>query len=511
VGAAQDGYRNPVIPGFHPDPSVCRVGDDFYLVTSSFEYFPGVPIFHSKDLVHWEQIGHCLTRDSQLPLDSCPASAGIFAPTLRYHEGTFYMITTNVSGGGTFLVTTTDPAGEWSEPMWTETGGIDPDLFFEDGKVYVTSTDGLLGLGMCEIDPSTGARLTELRHIWRGTGGRYAEGPHVYKKDGLYYLMISEGGTEYGHKVTIARSRELMGPYRSNPANPILTHADELTQTSQIQGTGHADLVQAPDGSWWMVCLAFRPALGRHHIMGRETFLAPVVWNDNSWPVVNGNGTIALEMKVPTLPLHPFDQPPPRTEFSEPFLGLEWNYLRNPVRGDYSLTERPGYLALQGTEVSLDQRDTPTFVGRRQEHFAFEAVTVVEFSPAAATDEAGLAVLMNDTHHYKLAVTREDGYPVLKLAVRLGSFSFTRAQAPLEPGPVTLVVTGSREAYTFAYAQGDDELTVLGQGDTYLLSTETAGGFTGVYLGLYTTGNGARPRSRAYFDSFEYRPFEDRG
>ena len=181
---AQSGYQNPIIPGFHPDPSVCRVGDDFYIVNSSFEYFPGVPIFHSKDLVNWEQIGYCLTRDSQLPLQKCGASAGIYATTIRYNEGIFYMTTTNVSGGGNFIVTATDPAGEWSDPVWLETTGIDPDLFFENGKVYVCNTDGKMGIQMSEVDLKTGKRIGEKRHIWRGTGGRYPEGPHIYKKDG---------------------------------------------------------------------------------------------------------------------------------------------------------------------------------------------------------------------------------------------------------------------------------------------------------------------------------------
>ena len=295
----QQGYQNPVIPGFHPDPSVCRVGDDFYLVNSSFQYFPGVPLFHSKDMVNWEQIGHCLTRPSQLPLHDASAWGGIYAPTIRYNDGTFYMITTNVSDKGNFIVHTTDPRGEWSEPVWVEQGGIDPSLYFEDGKCYLVSNpDNCIFL--CQIDPMTGKQLTESKRIWTGTGGRYPEGPHIYKKDGWYYLLISEGGTEYGHKVTIARSRRIDGPYTGNPANPILTHINMNAQGSPIQGTGHADLVEAPDGSWWMVCLAFRPQTGTHHLLGRETFLAPVRWDKGAWPVVNGDGTIALQMDVPT-------------------------------------------------------------------------------------------------------------------------------------------------------------------------------------------------------------------
>jgi xylan 1,4-beta-xylosidase len=507
ISFGQTGYQNPIIPGFHPDPSVCRVGDDFYIVNSSFEYFPGVPIFHSKDLVNWEQIGYCLTRESQLPLQKCGASAGIYATTIRYNEGIFYMITTNVSGLGNFIVTATNPAGEWSEPIKVETTGIDPDLFFENEKVYVCNTDGKMGIQMSQIDIKTGKRIGEMRHIWRGTGGRYAEGPHIYKKDGLYYLLISEGGTEYGHKITIARSKELMGPYMSNPANPILTHADEEKQEAPIQGTGHADLVQAADGSWWMVCLAFRPAKGRFHIMGRETYLAPVVWTENSWPVVNGNGTIDLEMKAKTLPQVPYKKEFKRVEFDDSKLGFEWNYLRNPVRENYSFTEKKGFLTLKATEVGLDWADTPTFMGRRQEHFNFEVSAEMEFNPSGENDEAGLTVLMNNSHHYKLSVKKQSGKKVLVISNRLGGFYFTTGKmVVIKSGSVKLKVVGSRDYYTFFYAQGNDEYKELGKCDTYFLSSEVAGGFTGNYIGIFATGNGNKTKAKAYFDWFIYQP-----
>ena len=504
-----EGYFNPVIPGFHPDPSVCRVGDDFYLVNSSFEYFPGVPIFHSRDLINWKQIGYCLTRDNQLPLDKCRASAGIYAPTIRHHNGVFYMITTNVSGGGNFIVTATNPAGEWSDPIWVETSGIDPDLFFEDGKVYVCGTDGKKGIQINEIDIKTGKRIGETRHIWKGTGGRYPEGPHIFKKDGFYYLLLSEGGTEYGHKVTIARSQELMGPYVGNPANPILTHKDELKQDSPIQGTGHADFVQAADGSFWMVFLAFRPATGRHHILGRETFLAPVVWMPNSWPVVNGNGTVELQMDVKTLPQVFVKNEFERVEFDKPELDLSWNYLRNPVRENYSLTEKLGAITLKATEVGLQDEDTPTFIGRRQQHFNFEATTELEFTPNSNNDEAGLTVLMNNKHHYKLTVTRQDGNRKIAIHCRLGGFYFPTGQSfDLDEGTVKLRVTGTNNYYAFWYAQGNSEFKELGKCDAYLLSSETAGGFTGVYIGLFASANGYKTSAKAYFNWFEYKPLK---
>ena len=211
---------NPIIPGFYPDPSICRVGRDYYLVTSSFEYFPGVPIFHSRDLVHWRQIGHCLTRPSQLPLHEAKASKGIYAPTLRHHAGRFYMVTTNTSHGGNFWVTAEDPAGEWSEPVWLDQPGIDPSLLFDDGKVYLTSS----GNAQCQIDPATGKRLGDLRRTWAGTGGGFLEAPHLYKIRGRYYLVTAEGGTGRGHMVTIARADNPWGPFENCPHNPILSN-----------------------------------------------------------------------------------------------------------------------------------------------------------------------------------------------------------------------------------------------------------------------------------------------
>jgi len=293
----QDGYSNPILPGFHPDPSICAVGEDFYLVNSTFQYYPGVPVYHSRDLVSWEQIGSCLVRTSQSDLSGALSWGGIYAPTIRYHDGTFYMIVTNCSHGGNFIVTAKDPAGPWSEPVYVNTPGIDPSLYFEGDRCYYTGSanDAIV---FCEIDVRTGELLSELKPIWKGTGGRYPEGPHIYFKDGWYYLLIAEGGTEFGHKITVARSRSIDGPYEGNPANPILTHFCQAGQTSPIQGLGHGDFVQGPDGSWWMVCLGFRTQGGNHHLMGRETFLAPVQWKEGEWPVVNEGKILSEHIDV---------------------------------------------------------------------------------------------------------------------------------------------------------------------------------------------------------------------
>jgi xylan 1,4-beta-xylosidase len=259
-------FTNPVIPGFFSDPSVTRAGEDCYPVNSTFEYFPGVPVFHGKDLVNWELIGCAIHRATQLP-----KGLNIFATTVRHHAGTFYMITTNTGAGGSFYVTATNPAGPWSDPVWTEAQGIDPDLFFDgDGKTYVVSST----FELHEIDLKTGTFVSEGRRIWNGTGGRSAEGPHIDKKEGFYYVMAAEGGTEEAHSETIARSKSIWGPYNTNPANPILAHANAAGQGNPIQGVGHADVVQAHGGSYWIVFHGYRTVGGGvQHILGRE--LAP--------------------------------------------------------------------------------------------------------------------------------------------------------------------------------------------------------------------------------------------
>ena len=499
------GYDNPVIPGFHPDPSVCRVGDDFYLVISSFCYFPGVPIFHSRDLVHWEQIGNCLTRASQLPLPGASAVGGIYAPTIRYADGTFYMITTNCSGMGNFLVYTDNPRGEWSEPVRIKQGGIDPSLYFEDGKCYMVSNPSG-GIYLCQIEPKTGEQLTPSRRIWNGTGGRYPEAPHIYKKDGYYYLLISEGGTEYGHKVTIARSRSIEGPYDSNPANPILTHINQNAQRNPIQGTGHADLVETADGSWWMVCLGFRPQSGSHHLLGRETFLAPVSWAKGAWPTVNGDGHIDLHMDVPTLPQHPFAERPARTVFGNGKLASEWLYLRNPIIEHYDNSCEA--LRMEATAVGLDDNGSPSFLGRRQQHVDFTAETAVSLQKAEKGDEAGLTVFMDKGSHYDLTVRQQDsGRQVLVLRYRLGLIIHTVCQVPLPKGQeVRLRVTGSAHRYDFAYTSGKGAFKHIGEADTRYISTETAGGFTGVVLAMYAVSASDGSKAEGVFRYFEYKP-----
>jgi xylan 1,4-beta-xylosidase len=489
-------FNNPVIPGFFSDPSVCRKGDDYYLVNSTFEYFPAVPVFHSKDLVNWEMIGYAIHRATQLP-----KGLNIFATTIRYHEGTFYMITTNMGVSGNFYVTATDPAGPWSDPILIAAQGIDPDLFFDDdGKAYVVSST----FDLHEIDLKTGKFVSEGRKLWNGTGGRYAEGPHIYKKDGFYYLMAAEGGTEEAHSETIARSKNIWGPYNSNPANPILAHANAAGQGNPIQGVGHADIVNAHDGSYWIVFHGYRTVGGGiQHILGRETCLAPVSWPKNGWPVVNGNGTVMVDMTCPTLPLKPFPPKPARVDFDSEKLGLEWNYVRYPVENDYSLSSRKGYLRLVGSEQTIEDRKSPTFVGRRLQDMYFTATAQLEFDPNQAGDEAGM-ILLNNGAHFDLFVKQINGRRVLINRLRFGTVIHESKEAVIKPGPVKLIIKGERSTFSFSYAQGNDPANEIAKVDSKFLSSETVGGFTGVYVGLYATGNGKPSTTSADYDWFEY-------
>lgn len=490
-------YTNPVIPGFYPDPSVCRVGDDYYLVNSTFEYYPGVPVFHSKDLIHWNQIGHCIHRKGQID-----GEINIFAPTIRYHAGTFYMITTNVSYKGNFYVTAQNPAGPWSDPIWIDMPEIDPDLFFDDnGKAYViTST-----FELAEIDIETGNLLSERKKIWNSTGGRYPEAPHIYKKDGFYYLMAAEGGTEEAHMVTIARSHNIWGPYIDNPANPIATHVNVAGMGKPIQGIGHADIIQAHDKSWWMVIHGYRSVTGYppHHILGRETCLVPVSWPKGGWPVVNGNGTVAVEMTCPTLPLNPFEAKPTRTNFDDEELGLEWNYIQPPTAGNFKLNSKKGILELTGSAGKIGEKGNPGFVGRRLTDIQFEATTRMEFNPKNENEEAGI-ILLNNGSHFDIMVYSKQGKRYLAVKLQFGQTIYKSKEIMLESGAVDLKIEGTGSEFIFSYAQNNNDFKKVETAGARFLSTQTVGWFTGLYVGLYATGNGTQAEVPAVFDWFEY-------
>lgn len=511
-------YTNPIISGFHPDPSICRVGLDYFLVTSSFEYFPGVPLFHSRDLVHWRQIGHVLTRPAQLSFANWRPSGGIFAPTIRHHDGVFYMITTNMSGGGNFYVHTKDPFGEWSDPIWVEQSGIDPSLHFDDdGRVYLTSNwigrfpppaevdaaESVWGIQQSKIDIKTGKLLTEPRPVWAGTGGRFPEAPHLYQINGRYYLLIAEGGTELGHMVTIARSDTPWGPWESCPHNPILTHR---SWHSPIQAVGHADFIEAHDGSWWLVCLGTRPSnqlYGAH--LGRETFLAPVQWDEAGWPHIGQDGKLMVEMKSPPFAPVPWEAEPERDDFDAPQLGVVWNFLGVPDPTTWSLTARPSALCLQGNGATLDDGPPVAFVGRRQVHHTCKIATRLDFEPATDKEEAGVAVWMNPTHHYDLFVTQRENKRQVVVRRRIGSLVADVAREPIGNAAVTLTIEADPQQYRFGFINGNNEQQILATGETRYLAPEVTGGFTGIYFALYASGGGQDGMAPAFFDWFDYR------
>jgi alpha-N-arabinofuranosidase len=506
--SASQAYRNPILSGFHADPSVVRVGRDYYLATSSFEYFPGVPIYHSRDLVHWRQVGNALSRESQLDLAGQKSSKGIFAPTIRYHDGTFYVVTTNIEKGGSFYVTAKDPAGEWSDPVWLaeKSFSMDPSLFFDDdGKVYYTRHGGGRngGIYQSEIDLSTGKLSAEPRLAWSGTGGIWPEGPHLYKVGGLYYLLISEGGTSYQHSLTVARSKSPWGLFEADPSNPILTHRDH--PELPLQAVGHGDLVQTDEGAWWLVLLGIRPLERAHHI-GRETLLAPVTWDAQGWPHVNGDRPLALEMSGAGLPpSQPWPMEPVRDDFDSARLGLAWVHLRSASLDTWSLSERPGVLRLKGTAATLEDVASPAFVARRQEHLRMRAATHVEFVPAAESQMAGLVLRQDEANHYELRVTGVQPRRI-ELATRVAGVLRIERSAPVGAGGVTLQVEAFPERYEFSYGVGAGAMQPFGSAPAKPLSSEKSGGFTGVFVGMYASGPGSMPP--ADFDWFDYEPLE---
>ncbi len=510
------GFKNPVLPGFHADPSVCRVGDDFYLVNSTFQYFPGVPVFHSKDLVNWEQIGNCLTRPSQIDLKETDGNSGIYAPTIRYNNGRFYMVTTVFPSRRHFYVWTDHPDGEWSEPIVIDfaIGSCDPTLYFEDGKCYFLWKEG--DIKICEIDVETGKQLGEIHHLGTGLGGRYPEGPHIYKKDGYYYLLLAEGGTEHGHHVNILRSKSLFGPYEPNPDNPILSHFNMKMQNSPIQGLGHADLVQATDSTWWMICLGYRTSGYLQHVMGRETMLAPVTWEKGGWPVVNGDGTLQTDMKCRTLPLVPMAKDPIKEEFdyikrnvpkdSYHSLGLPmgWMSLCNPDYTKYSLSERRGWLRLRPSTTDLSTTANPTFVARRQTELNFSATALLDLSHLTEGMQAGITAYAAPLNHYDVVAEKRNGTIYIKSNVRLGQTSHSEKDFPLNGTRAYLRITSDKDYYYLQASSDGTNFIELAKMEYRFLSTETIGGFTGVMLGLFAQSN-SKTNGYVDIDWFEYK------
>lgn len=506
-------YNNPILPGFYPDPSICKVDNTYYLINSTFEYLPGIPIFKSKDLIHWTQIGHCITRDSQINIRNCRCSGGIFAPTLRYHNGTFYMITTDI-GKGTFILTTNDITKEWSDPILIACDGYDPSLFFEHDHAYIQLSipdEGGNGIYQAEIDVTTGNLLSSFQLLWRGTGGRDPEGPHIFTRNGYYYLNIAEGGTREGHMITLARSKHLWGPYEACPHNPVLTNREQ--PEIPLQAIGHADYFTDSEGNWWMVALCQRTLEHFFHHLGRETILVPLTWQ-NDWPNVGVNGHVYPQMEGPfpnsTSEVTAFVNWNTFDDFNEVTLSYHWVLMRSFLHESYSLTDRPGWLHLTSNVHSLNALASPACVLRRQQHFHCRFKTKMECDPDT-TNEAGLCIYYDNEHHFELGVTKINDIPTIFVRKNVADISVISNTVPLisdfQNGGtgIYLEIQATPTKYHFRYGNTEDCSNELDYTVTKHVSTESAySDFVGVCCGMYAASTDPKRPAQAYFDWFSY-------
>ncbi len=521
-------FRNPILAGFYPDPSICRVpgtdgaGDDYYLVNSTFAYFPGIPVFHSRDLVHWTQLGSVIDRPTQLDYSKAGVTRGLFAPTINYHDGTFYVLCTMVDGGGNFLVTAKNPAGPWSDPVWLKFDGIDPSLCFaDDGRAWLVNNgnppenkplySGHRAIWIQEFDVAA-QRLIGPRSIIVNGGADistkpvWIEGPHLFQRGGWYYLCCAEGGTSDQHSQVILRSKSPTGPFVAWEKNPILTQRDlDGTAPGAVTCTGHADLVVGPDGHWWSVFLGCRPFAGQYWTTGRETFLLPVTWTDDGWPrilppgervpyVVSAPVGAPLDGARGRRPATPLQDSVPltgnftwRDDFTGEKLSPLWLMLRTPLEA-WSTIEG-GSLRLTPRADPLTSRGNPSFLARRIQHARFDATTSLAV-PADVGVSAGLVAFQNETHYYFLAVRRTADGLALFLERANGKTPETIASAKLpDAANLQLRITGEEMKLSFAYATTPASWqTLVADADAMPITVQAAGGglhFTGAVIGLH--------------------------
>lgn len=520
ISKTDDEYLNPILAGFYPDPSICRVDNKFYLINSSFAYFPGLPISESTDLVNWKQIGYVIDRKEQANFSGAGVSGGMYAPTIRYSKGTFYVICTNVSGGGNFIVTSKNPQGPWSNPiMIPEVNGIDPDIFFdEDGKVYITHNgpppnnisihNGHRAIYMLEYDIDKQKIVGKSKLIVNGGTDMakkpvWVEGPHIIKKDGFYYLICAQGGTGYNHSEVVFRSKNVSGPYESYENNPILTQSHlNPNRENEISTTGHADFVQLSNGDWWSVFLGCRPYESDLYNTGRETFMMPVEWK-NGWPeIVGGNKPLPFVNKKPNLPSSKEAVESmtgnfiSRDEFNGDRLGFEWNFIRTPLDRWYELNK--GTLYIKPRKESIHTETNFSFIGRRQQHLQFEASTKLSYVLTNALQTAGLVAFQNEKQYLLLgkrlnsegkvevfleekAATINKGTPTILAKKELGDKS----------KDLYLKIEGNKRYYDFYYKTSDkgEWMPLAKDIDAAILSTNKAGGFVGTFLAMYASEN----------------------
>jgi xylan 1,4-beta-xylosidase len=534
-------YSNPILAGFYPDPSICRVGDDYYIVNSSFSYFPGLPLFHSKDLVNWKQIGNAMNRPEQLNLDGDGVSRGLFAPDITYHKGTFYIVCTLIDKLGNFVITAKDAKGPWSNPVaLPQVNGIDPSLFFDDdNKAYVLFNsvppdnipmhEGHRTIRMFEFDWKNLKVTGEEKLLINGGTDMakkpvWIEGPHIFKKDGWYYLICAEGGTGYNHSEVVFRSKSIEAPFISYENNPILTQRQlDPSRKDPVTTTGHAGFTQTKDGKWYAVFLGCRPYGDNYYNTGRETFMAPVKW-ENGWPVIlKGNEEVQYHYPVPTPSLtktaaNSFSgNVIYRDEFDQPSLNNRWIFLRTVRKKWYSLSEKKGFLSTQLQPGTCAGITNPSFIAHRQQNLSCTATTSLNFNPSNEDEKAGLVIFQNEQHFYFISVTLGYSPPPDGPVSMINLYKSTNDSTAMEliasqalPNHMTenirLRITANKDQYSFYYSFTSKPWKLLADNqDGKFLSTRVAGGFVGSVFALYATSSGKESNNKAYFNWFEYK------
>ena len=531
----QEVFKNPILAGGYPDPSICKVGDTFYLVNSSFEYFPGLPIHKSTDLINWELIGHGLHRESQasstVNLVDVQSNGGIHAPTIRYNKGVYYIISTNVYYDAennktdmvNFIITANNPAGPWSDPIHIEGApGIDPDLFFDDnGKVWYVGNqapenprfDGEGEIWLQELDLNEYSLIGERHLLWRGAcGGVWAEGPHMYKKDGKYYLIIAEGGTSFNHAVMVAMSEKIEGPYISNPRNPILT-SRHLSYDNWVNSTGHGDIVELDDGRYYMVILGIRNEINRGSNMGRETFIAPLSWerepfewkeNKDLWPVVSPiSGKVEKENEVIFTNSTQINSYNFRDDFNSKTLGLKWNFRRLPLENIYSLDKREGFLRIFSNQNIIKERHRAALMGFKQNQTNFEYFTSMNFNPENNKSEAGISIFQKDDNYLNFTVVKKDGNFFIKVSAYNNNKLILKDEQliPDYKGKIKLKISSEEGEYKLFYSTRGFRYRLFDKLKNDILLSK---GYTGAHIGLYITSNGEDSNDYVDFDYVDY-------
>lgn len=521
---------NPILKGFNPDPSILRVGDDYYIATSTFEWFPGVQIHHSKDLTNWRLVGQALDRSTQLDMRGIPNSGGVWAPCLTHHDHKYYLLYTIVrelnsvtKDTPNYLVTAESIHGPWSEPVYLNSTGFDPSLFHApDGRKWLVNMvwdhrpehNPFYGIEMTEYSVSQKCLVGEPQIIFKGTELGCTEGPHLYFRNGYYYLLTAEGGTGYEHAVTLARSRSLNGPYEVHPDNPILTSWGD--ESLALQKTGHADLVETQNGEWYMVHLAARPLPGTNRcVLGRETAIQKMIWREDWLYLKAGGNRSQLRVESPDLVETDWEMPATRDNFEDQKLGVHFQTPRESLESSISLSERPGYLRLFGRD-SLESKFNQTLVARRQQAFQVEASTLLEFEPRSFQQMAGLVCYYSTRLFHYLYLSRdEDLGPCLyvqsnndgKISYPLGA----KCLALGETKSVYLKVMIDRSELTFYYSlDGQKWLVVSEKLDASILSDDYGKewGFTGCFIGLACQDLTGK-RIKADFSYFEYLELDE--